>query len=56
MDSPSLTLISSDNKKIEIDSESAQKSHLLKGLLADFKPDQEPIQLPDIKFDILHIL
>ena len=53
MDSPNLVLVSSDNQKIEIDSESAQKSHLLKGLIADFNAQQEPIQLPDIKYDIL---
>ena len=53
MESPNLVLLSSDNQKIEIDPESAQKSNLLKGLIADFNAQQEPIQLPDIKFDIL---
>ena len=53
MDSKNLILESSDNQKIEIDSESAQKSHLLKGLLSDYSNQQEPIHLPDIKFDIL---
>ena len=53
MDSANLVLVSSDNQKIEIDSESAQKSHLLKGLLSDYSNQQEPIHLPDIKFDIL---
>ena len=53
MDSPNLILVSSDNQKIEIDSESAQKSNLLRGLIADFNAQQEPIQLPDIKYDIL---
>ena len=54
MESSNLVLVSSDNQKIEIDTESAQKSHLLKGLLADFNnQQQEPIQLPDIKYDIL---
>ena len=33
MESPNLVLVSSDNQKIEIDAESAQKSHLLKGLM-----------------------
>ena len=53
MDSPNLVLVSSDNQKIDIDSESAQKSHLLNGLISDFSNQQEPIKLPDIKFDIL---
>ena len=53
MESANLVLVSSDNQKIEIDTESAQKSHLLKGLIADFNTQQEPIQLPDIKYDIL---
>ena len=53
METPLLTLVSSDNQKIDIDSESAQKSNLLKGLISDFNVRQEPVQLPDIKFDIL---
>ena len=53
MDATNLILVSSDNQKIEIDSESAQKSHLLKGLISDFSAQPEPIQLPDIKYDIL---
>ena len=53
MESTNLVLVSSDNQKIEIDSESAQKSHLLKGLITDYNSQQEPIQLPDIKYDIL---
>ena len=53
MQSTNLVLVSSDNQKIEIDTESAQKSLLLKGLIADFNAQQEPIQLPDIKYDIL---
>ena len=56
MDSPNLVLVSSDNQKIEIDSESAQKSNLFKGLISDFNVQQEPIQLPDIKYDILKIV
>ena len=52
METPNLVLVSSDNQKIEIDTESAQKSLLLKGLISDFNA-QEPIQLPDIKYDIL---
>lgn len=46
-------MVSSDNQKIEIDTESDQKSHLLKGLIANFNTPQEPIQLSDIKYDIL---
>ena len=54
MESTNLVLVSSDNQKIELDTESAQKSHLLKGLMTDFNSQQqEPIQLPDIKYDIL---
>ena len=47
-----LTLSSSDNQKIQIDSKSAEHSQLLKGLLADYDQKDE-IPLPDIKFDIL---
>ena len=54
MDSTNLVLVSSDNQKIELDSESAQKSHLLKGLMTDFNSSQEPIPIPDIKADILN--
>ncbi len=53
MDATNLILVSSDGQKIEIDPECAQKSHLLKGLLADYSNQKEPIQLPDIKYDIL---
>ena len=53
MESLNLVLVSSDNQKIEIDTESAQKSHLLKGLMTDFNSSQEPIPIPDIKADIL---
>ena len=53
METTKLVLVSSDNQKIEIDSESAQKSHLLKGLMTDFNSSQEPIPIPDIKADIL---
>ena len=54
METTNLVLISSDNQKIEIDTESAQKSHLLKGLIVDFNAEKEPIQIPDIKADILN--
>ena len=47
-----LTLTSSDNQKIQIDSKSAERSHLLKGLIADYN-QKEDIPLPDIKYDIL---
>ena len=53
MESTNLVLLSSDNQKIEIDTESAQKSNLLKGLISDYNSNQDPIQLPDIKYDIL---
>ena len=48
METTNLVLVSSDNQKIEIDTESAHKSHLLKGLIPDYNTQQEPIQLPDI--------
>ena len=54
METTKLVLVSSDNQKIEIDSESAQKSHLLKGLMTDFNSSQEPIPIQDIKADILN--
>ena len=54
METTKLVLVSSDNQKLEIDSESAQKSHLLKGLMTDFNSSQEPIPIPDIKADILN--
>ena len=47
-----LTLISEGNQKIQIDSKSAERSHLLKGLIADYN-QKEDIPLPDIKYDIL---
>ena len=53
MESPNLVLLSSDNQKIEIDPESAQKSNLLIGLITDFNSEIDQIQLSDIKFDIL---
>ena len=53
MESQNIILVSADNQKIEIDTESAQKSNLLKGLISDFNVNKEPIQLPDIKYDIL---
>lgn len=50
--SVNLNLVSSDNQKIQIDSKSAERSQLLKGLLADYEQKDE-IPLPDIKFDVL---
>ena len=50
--SKNLTLTSSDNQKIQIDSKSAERSHLLKGLIADYN-QKDDIPLPDIKYDIL---
>ena len=50
--SMNLTLTSSDNQKIQIDSKSAERSHLLKGLIADYN-QKDDIPLPDIKYDIL---
>lgn len=48
-----LLLISSDNQKIEIDSESAKKSNLLLTYLNDEANKQETIQLSEVKYDIL---
>ena len=53
MENPNLVLVSSDNQKIEIDRESAKKSGLLNGLISSPNQPQEPIQLPDIKYDVL---
>ena len=47
-----LTLVSSDNQKIQIDSKSAERSQLLKGFLAD-SAQKDEIALTDIKSDIL---
>lgn len=52
MASITLNLQSSDGQKIQIDSKSAERSALLKGLLVDYD-QKEDIPLPDIKFDIL---
>ena len=53
METTNIVLVSSDNQKIEIDTESAQKSHLLKGLITDYSIQQVPIHMPEIKYDIL---
>ena len=47
-----VVLTSADNQKIQIDFKSAERSHLLKGLLADYEESKE-IPLPDIKYNIL---
>ena len=47
-----LTLISSDNKKVQIDSKSAERSTLLKGLIQDYSEDSD-IPMTDIKGEIL---
>jgi len=47
-----ITLTSSDNVKVTIDSKSAERSFLLKGLLQDYSEDND-IPMPDIKGDIL---
>jgi S-phase kinase-associated protein 1 len=50
--SKTLSLNSSDNVKVTIDSKSAERSVLLKGLLQDYS-DENDIPMPDIKGDIL---
>ena len=52
MTSITLTLTSSDGQKIQIDNKSAERSGLLKGLLADYSEDTD-IPMPDIRGDIL---
>ena len=47
-----LVLASADNQKIQIDFKSAERSHLLRGLLADYEDNKE-IPLPDVKYNIL---
>ena len=47
-----LVLTSADNQKIQIDFKSAERSHLLRGLLADYEDNKE-IPLPDVKYNIL---
>ena len=50
--SKTLTLNSSDNIKVTIDSKSAERSVLLKGLLQDYSVENE-IPMPDINGEIL---
>ena len=50
--SKNLTLLSSENVKVNIDSKSAERSSLLKGLLQDYTENTD-IPLPEIKSDIL---
>ena len=47
-----IVLTSADNQKIQLDFKSAERSHLLKGLLADHEESKE-IPLPDVKYNIL---
>ena len=47
-----LTLISSDNKKVHIDSKSAERSLLLRGLIQDYSEDTD-IPIHDINGEIL---
>ena len=47
-----VVLTSADNQKIQIDFKSAERSHLLRGLLADYEDNKE-IPLPDVKYNIL---
>jgi S-phase kinase-associated protein 1 len=50
--SKNLTLLSSENIKVNIDSKSAERSNLLKGLIQDYTEDTD-IPMPEIKVDIL---
>jgi S-phase kinase-associated protein 1 len=47
-----ITLISLDGQKVEIDDKSCGKSNLLKGLIQDYTADSD-IPMPDIKGDVL---
>ena len=47
-----LTLCSSENVKISLESKAAERSNLLKGLIQDYTEDTD-ITLPEIKTDIL---
>lgn len=47
-----MTLVSSEDVKINLDSKAAERSNLLKGLLQDYSEDTD-IPLPEIKTDIL---
>jgi S-phase kinase-associated protein 1 len=47
-----LTLTSSDGIKVQVDSKSAEKSGLLKGLIQDYSQDDE-IPVPDVRGDVL---
>ena len=49
----SITLISSDNHKIEIDLKCAQRSNYLKEKLLDSNNKKMEIQLKEVKYDIL---
>ena len=48
-----ITLISSDNHKIEIDSKSAQRSKVLKQKLLESNKQHPEVKLKDIKYDTL---
>ncbi len=48
-----ITLISTDNQPIKIDSKSAQRSTFLKRLLNEENQKEKQIKLKDIKYDIL---
>jgi len=50
--SKTLTLISSDAVKIQIDSKAAERSNLLKGLIQDYSEDSE-IPMHEVKGDVL---
>ena len=48
-----ITLISSDNQKIELDAKSAQKSTYLKRFLNETDKKTEEVPLKNIKYDVL---
>ena len=48
-----ITLISSDNHPIKVDSKSAQKSLLLKKIISESNKENEELKLNNIRYDIL---
>ena len=48
-----ITLISSDNHPIKLDSKSAQKSLLLKKIISESNKENEELKLNNIRYDIL---
>ena len=52
-DKKMITLVSSDNEKIEISSKAVQKSNLVKGILEDFQDEAQTVPLNAVKSNVL---